>query len=439
MNNIWTGAMRIATSAERLKGLLGTSLYSNAFYLIADTATVSLLGFAFWTLVARLYTAAEVGVASATVAATILLARFSGLGFGYGLIRFLPGAGERARPMINSCFTIAGLTSLVAALIFIAGLNLWSPALLYIRYPGFSIFFVLLTVAFTLFLLIEQVFIARRRAKFVLFKNAAAGIVRVLVVVAFATFLSSFGIFASWGLAIFVALVVALFWFLRRVEPGYVPFPVVRKEAVNHMFRFSLGNYVAELLWFAPFGLFPLMVVNNLGAEINAYFYIVWAISQMFFAIPMAVAYSLFAEGSYDEHLLPSNTLKSVKLCLLLLVPVIVILLVLSDKLLLVFGSSYSENGAALLRILALSTIPVGINYIGLSVMRVQKNTKGVMLVSASIACLALGSGYILMTNMGLLGIGAAWIVTQTLVAVVVALFLFRRHHRLVSVPSTQG
>ena len=439
MNNAWTDAIRVTTSREGLKGLLGTSLYSNAFYLIADTVTVSLLGFAFWALVARLYTAAEVGVASATVAATILLARLSGLGFGYGLIRFLPGAGERASPLINSCFTIAGLTSLVAALIFIAGLNLWSPALLYIRYPGFSIFFVLLTVAFTLFLLIDQAFIARRRTKFVLFKNATAGMVRILVVVALAAFLGAFGIFASWGLAIFAALAVALFWFLPRVQQGYTPFPIVSREAVSDMFRFSLGNYVAELLWFAPLMLFPLMVVNNLGAEINAYFYIAWAISQMLFAIPMAVSYSLFAEGSYDEHLLRSNTLKSVKLCLLLLVPVIAILLALSDKLLLVFGSSYSENGAALLRVLAISTIPVGINYIGLSVMRVKKNTKGVMLVSASIACLALGSGYILMTNVGLFGIGVAWIATQTLVAIIVALFLLRRHHHLVSVPSTPG
>jgi len=32
----------------------------------------------------------------------------SGLGFGYGLIRFLPSAGERASTLINSCFTVAG-------------------------------------------------------------------------------------------------------------------------------------------------------------------------------------------------------------------------------------------------------------------------------------------------------------------------------------------
>ena len=68
----------------------------------------------------------------------------------------------------------------MAALVFVAGLNLWSPALLYIRDPGLFVFFVLLTIAYTLFMLIDQAFIARRRAKFVLFKNAAAGMVKIV-------------------------------------------------------------------------------------------------------------------------------------------------------------------------------------------------------------------------------------------------------------------
>ena len=420
-------------SREGLKSLLSATLYANACYLIADIAVVSLLGFAFWTLAARLYTPAQVGLASAAIAAVILLSRLSGLGFGYGLIRFLPGAGERASTLINSCFTIAGLTSLAAALVFLAGLNLWSPALIYLHQPGLSIFFALLTVAYTLFLLIDQAFIARRRARFVLFKNATAGIFKIAAVIAFVAFLSTYGVFVSWGLAIFVALAMALFWFLPKAQQGYNPIPVVSREVVNDIIHFSLGNYIAEFFWFAPIMLFPLMVVNILGAEINAYFYIPWAIAQMLFAIPMAVSYSLFAEGSYEEHLLRSNTLKSLKLCLLILVPVAAALFVLGDKLLLLFGSSYSENGAALLRILALSTIPVGINCICLGVMRVKKNTRGVILVSASIACLALVSGYILMTSLGLVGVGTAWIATQTLVAAVTALLLLHRYHRSAS------
>lgn len=433
VNSKFSSLIRAVASKEGLKGLPDASLYTNACYLVTDVAVVSILGFAFWALVARLYSPTQVGLASATVAAVVLLARLSRLGFEYGLIRFLPGVGERAGTLMNSCFTISGLTALIAALIFLSGLNLWSPALLYIRYPGLFIFFIFLTVAYTLFLLVEQAFIAKRRAKFVLFKNTAAGVVKIAAAIALASLLNTSGIFASWGLAIFVALAVALFLFLPRVQQGYKPMPAVNKEMVNDMLHFALGNYIAELLWFAPLMLFPLIVINILGAEMNAYFYIPWTIAQMLFAIPMAVSSSLFAEGSHDEHLLQPNTLKSVKLYLLILVPVVVALFALSDKLLLIFGSSYSENGAALLRVLALSAIPVGINYIGLSVMRVRKNTRGVILVSASIACLALGSGYILMTSEGLLGIGVAWIATQTLVAVVVALLLLHRHHRSAS------
>ncbi len=438
INGMLANAVRVITSRERLKGLLSIPLYANAGYLVADTIIVSLLGFAFWALAARLYTPVQVGLASATIAAVLLLARLSGLGFGYGLIRFLPSAGERSSTLINSCFTIAGLTSLVAALVFVAGLNLWAPALLYIRDPGPFVFFVLLTIAYTLFRLIDQVFIARRRAKFVLFKNAAAGMVKIVAVIAFVAFFSAFGIIASLGLAIFVALAVALLWFLPRAQQGYIPIPSVSKKAVSDITHFSLGNYIAELLWFAPLMLFPLMVVNILGAETNAYFYIPWVIAQMLFAIPMAISYSLFAEGSHNESLLRSNTLKSVKLCLLILVPVIAVLFALSGKLLLLFGNSYYENGTTLLRILVFSTIPVGINYIYLSVLRVKKNTTGVILVSASIACIALGSGYILMTSMGLLGIGVGWVATQTLIAVIVTPFLFRRDYHLISTPPTE-
>jgi len=433
MNGTLSDTAATATSGQGLKGLLSIPLYSNACYLIADTVVVSLLGFAFWVVVAKLYTPAEVGLASATIAAVILLARLSGLGFGYGLIRFLPGAGERSNPLINSCFTIAGLTSLVTALVFVTGLGFWSPALIYIRHPVLSTSFVFITVMYTLFLLIDQTFIARRCAKYVLFKNATAGLLKLVAAVALAVLLSTFGIFASWGLAILVTLAIALFQFLPQAQRGYVPIPTVCKKTVNDMIHFSLGNHIAELLWFAPIMLFPLLVINILGAEINAYFYITWIIAQTLFTIPMAVSYSLFAEGSHKEGLLRANIIKSVKLCLLILVPVIVILLVLSDKLLLFFDRSYSESGAILLRILALSAIPVTINFICLSVMRVKKNTKGVILASASIACLALGSGYILMTKVGLPGVGVGWITAQTVVAIVVVLLLSHSRHRSAS------
>ena len=237
MNSTFSSLTKAVASKERLKGLLDTSLYANACYLVVDVAVVSLLGFAFWTLVARLYSPAQVGLASATIAAVILLARLSRLGFDYGLVRFLPGVGERASTLMNSCFTTAGLTSLVAALIFLSGLNLWSPALLYIRSPGLFIFFIFLTMAYTLFLLIEQAFIAKRRAKFVLLKNTVAGAVKIMAAIALASLLNTSGIFVSWGLAIFVALAAALFWF--RYQPFFL-------KMSGKFFSFNLPAKIRE-------------------------------------------------------------------------------------------------------------------------------------------------------------------------------------------------
>ena len=424
----FTSVLKAGSLNEGLKILPERSLYINAYYLMGDVVIVSILGFAFWALVARLYSPAEVGLASATVAAVIFMARLARLGFGYGLIRFLPDIGDKAVTMINTCFTIAGLISMVAALVFLCGLNLWSPAIIYLHSPELFIFFIALAIAYTVFLLVEQAFIAERRAKYVLLKNTVAGIIKIVTAVVFASLFNNSGIFFSWGVAIFIALATALFLFLPRVQKGYFPVPVVNKGIVCNVLHFSLGNYLAELLFFTPLMVFPLIVINILGAELNAYFYIPWTIAQMLFAIPMAVSMSLFAEGSYDEQSLRENIKKSIYLCLLILIPALVILFFLSDRLLLLFGVGYSQNGVTLLRTLVASVIPVGIIHISLSVMRVNKNITGIILVSVSVAFLSLLSGYILVINRGLPGIGIAWLATQTLISIVVALFLFYKY-----------
>ena len=53
---------------------------------------------------------------------------------------------------------------------------------------------------------------------------------------------------------------------------------------------------------------------------------------------------------------------------MLILVPVVLLMLLVGDKLLLLFGGLYSENATWLLRILALSALPLSINYIYFSI-----------------------------------------------------------------------
>ncbi|MFQ6129036.1 MAG: lipopolysaccharide biosynthesis protein [Thermoplasmata archaeon] len=149
---------------------LRTPLYRNAIFLMANTVVASGIGFFFWMVVAGCYTPHEVGLAAAIIPVIAFLGMLSRFGFDIGLVRFLPSSGKNSRAMINSSFTISGAAAILISFIFLMGLDIWSPALLFIREN--RIFF----SSFTLFSLMNQVFVARRNAKFVLAGSLASGL-----------------------------------------------------------------------------------------------------------------------------------------------------------------------------------------------------------------------------------------------------------------------
>lgn len=412
------GAFKALTSKERLKSLYGVSLYRNAVYLMLNSVAVAVTGFVFWMLAARLYSTEAVGLGSATIAAASLLALLSTLGLDYGLIRFLPGSGEKSSALLNSCFTISGLVSIVVALIFLAGLGVWSPALLPIReHPIFFITFVIFTASATVNNLANRSFIAERKAGFALAQSLIGSLLRFIPLVVLAAFFHTFGIFASWGLGALIALPVGVFLFLPRVQAGYHPFLAIRKKVISEMAHFSSLNYIAALLWSAPALVLPLMVVNLLGAEANAYFYIGWSIGGILSLVPMAISFSLFAEGSHSEEKLKQEVKRSLRLILLILIPAIPIILLLGGKILLLFGKTYAENATKLLWIVALSALPLSLNYIYFSIKRVEMKLKGVVGLSGFIAIATLALAYVLLPQIGILGAGVAWLVSQGIAA----------------------
>jgi len=427
-----TEAIDTVTSRQKLKSLYGVSLYRNAIYLMLNSAMLALTGFFFWVIAARLYPVEGVGLASAAISAIGLLALLSTLGLDYGLIRFLPNAGEKASKMINSCFTLGALLSIILALIFLAGLNIWSPALLPIReHPVFFAGFVIFTIANLLTTLLRQTFIAQRKAKFAFIAHGLIfGLLRFIPVVILAGTFRTFGIFASWGIALAVAILIGTMLLLPHSQIGYRPLPAIEKGAISDMMHFSSANYSANIFWAIPSLILPLMVVNLLGAEQNAYFYIAWAISTILFWIPVAASLSLFAEGSHDEEKLGENFRKSLKLTFFLLIPAIAIIFLLGNKILLLFGTAYSENATKLLQILAISALPLSLNYIYFSVKRVEMRMKEVIGLSAFIAVATLALSFFLLPRIGILGAGVSYLVAQVIATSIIGFQVSKTHHR---------
>lgn len=414
-------ATTTAISARGRQQVLSTPLYANSVYLMATSAASAALGFVFWVVAARLYAAEAIGLGSALLSAAALVSYVASLGLGMGLIRFLPDARGSVVALINSCFTITGFVALILAAIFLAGLPLWSPAMSFIwDNPGFAVAFVIFVTASSLYGLLSEVFVALRRAEFLLVQGILFGLLKLGLVVVLAGLFEAFGIFASWGLAATATLGLGLLLFLPRLLPAYRPVPTLRRQMANEMVRFSFANYLGTGLWSVPAWLLPLLVVNMLGSEVNAYFYISWAMASLLFAIPLSAATSLFAEGSHQEGYLARDALRSLKLILVLLLPAIAVMVVAGDKLLLLFGKEYSLNGAKLLWVLALSAIPFSVNTLYLGIARVRKRLRDIILVAVAMTTGTLGLSYFLIPHLGISGPGAGWLVSQSVVAIVV-------------------
>jgi len=417
----FTDGVKTLTSREGLKRLYGVSLYRNAIYLLLNSAAVAVLGFVFWILATRFYSTEEVGLASATIATASFLATLSTLGLGYGIIRFLPNSGQKSYALVNSCLIIGGLVAIVVSLIFLAGLNLWSPALVFLRQSPLAFgSFVVLVVAWALTLLLQNVFVAQKRADFALLGSIIHGVTKLAMVIPLAAFLYASGIFTSWAMGWTLLLVISLLFFLPRLQSGYHPSFTIKREVINEIAQFSLANYITTLIAAMPVFILPLMIVNLLGAEQNAYYYIAYAIATALFLIPRDISFSLFAEGSHDEQGLTGYVRKSLKFSFLILIPLVILIFLIGDKILLLFGEAYSQEATKLLWILALSSLPGTVNTIYFYKKRVEKKMKTVIGLSALTVIMILGLSCFLLPTMGIMGAGIARLTGGVIITLII-------------------
>ncbi len=415
-----TEAVKIITSRQRLKQFLATPLYRNAIYLIVNTVVVGLLSLLFWMVVARFYTETTVGYSVAIISAASLIATLSLLGFNASLVRFLPQA-EKPQELINSCLTLCGLTSLVVAGIFLASVEFWSPALALIKENTiFSATFIILVLILTLSILVGNVFIARRKAGFVLCHNTIASFIKVLLPIPFVLLLHSFGIVGSWGVAFGISLFVSLFIFMPKVQRHYKPIPILKLNLIKDIWSYSSGNYLVYLFMATPILALPIIVINLLGAEQNAYFYIAWTIATALSAIPNGIALSLFAEGSHFEDKLRENTIKALKFTFLLLIPAVILLVLGGKWLLLAFGQNYSANALYLLWVLAISSLPLSITLIYTSILRVTNRIKELVAIWGFVTIGVLVVSYLVIPTTGIIGISYAWLGAHCIVTIYV-------------------
>ena len=397
-------------------------LYRNSYFLMGNTLAMSGLGFVFWLVVARTFDPVDVGLGSAVISAMTLLAMVSKLGLDIALVRHLDEMESAldALHFARTIFTVAGVAAVGVAVIFLVGLPLWSPELSFLTANWiFAVSFVGLVFVWNQASFLDSFLVAKRAAGFVLAKNTLYSLLKIPIpAILLATLgLRAYGIFASWGIAMFLSLGVMLLFVMRHVHQGFHLFPAIKRDMLSAMRRYASGNYVSGLALASVPMIFPLLVVNLRGSSDNAVFYIAWQFAGLLYMVPTAIGQPLLAEAARAGGLMGATLIRSVRHALMLVVPGLLILIVAERRLLSLFGDHYATQGHSLLLLLAVTALPLSVTNLYLSSLRANKNLRELIILSSLLAGGALGFGAVGLERFGLLGFGIGWLVVQSAAA----------------------
>lgn len=409
----------------RLRGV--SPLVRNASLLLVSTLVLSGLGFLFWVVAARGYSAPVVGRASAVVSAVMLVSGIAQLGLATLLVRYLPGAGARTRRTVTTSYAASAVATVAAAVVALVAFRLLVPELRFVADdPVWAAAFVLGCTGFSIFSLQDSVLTGLRETRWVPVENTAFSLLRLGLLVAFASGGTTAGLVAAALLPAALLVVPVNAAVFRRFVPRATAAPATGTWTRADVLRLGLGNYVGNVASLVSVYLLPVVVVGALGERDAAFFYMPWTIGISLGLVASTLATSLVVEASYDEARAGALARASLRGVVRVMLPVSVVVTLASPYILRVFGEAYATHGDGLMRLLALSVLPQAVATIGIAVARMRHDGRLVAVVQVVVAVLGVGLAAALMPSLGIAGVGAGWLVSQCVAAALVVPGLLR-------------
>ena len=418
-------AGRASFAARQLLGLrrqLTDPLSRNGYALVANSGATGLLGLLYWVLVARLYPTAVVGRASAAYAAMNLLAGFTALNFNGALTRFIPQAGHRTKRLVTQAYLVSGLASVLVAVPFLLTIGRWGPSYAELGSPITGLFFVGCVVTWAVFTLQDSVLTGLRSAVWVLVENGLFGVVKIVLLVAFASRLPHLGIYLSWMVPALAAVPLVNALIYGRLVPRHTAATLESAPPTSRQIgRFLAGDYSGAMFLLATTSLVPVLVAVRISdVRLTAYFYMAWMVGGVLDLVGINMAMSLTVEGSFDASTLALNCRRALRKIAGILLPCAALTALLAEWALGLFGPGYAEYGAPVLQLLAVATLPRAVTEVYLGALRAQSRTSLVAIIQGSRCVLMLGLTVVLVTSMGPVGAGLAAVLSQGAVALVI-------------------
>lgn len=401
--------MKFESIKNELKNLK-KPLYKNSLYISLSSLTMAVAGFFFWSISAKIYPPESVGIASAIISAINIIFIASFLGMNFSLIRFYP---EYKEDSAGTALILTSFLSLCFSLTY---------GLIIRRSGTFEdIFTFELLFLFVVFSVIETIYnvfltytIAMRKAKHAFVQSIlfAMRFVFLFLLRPFGTK----GIISSFGLG----LALGLFYVVIKIDNISLR---VNRKFLRDSFKFSLGNYIANIANATPLYIMPTVVLSMLGEEWTAYYYISFSVGNMLMLIPNSLNTSFFVEGSHGLSDLKNSLKKVLMLSYLYLAIANIGVWAFGSLILEFFGMEYVQ-GLELLKLIAFGGFFMIFVDFTVTILNIQKKIQEIVIINVLKAVLLLGLSYFLIPQFKITGIGLAWIITYIVLSVFAAILL---------------
>jgi O-antigen/teichoic acid export membrane protein len=407
-----------------LRRELSVPLYRNAYALMANTAGNSILGLLYWVLAARTFPDAAVGRGNALIALMMLVSTFTQLNWSGALIRFLPRAGRSAQRMLVTAYVMATALAAVAAAAVMAYCHFARAPddPLYVS-TGVAVWFVVSTMAWSVFNLQDAALTGLRSAVWVPLENGLYGLVKLVLLVVVARSSLSEGVFASWTVPVIALLVPVNLLLFRRILPRHATAQPDAQQMPPRgvLARYMAGDYAAQAFTQLSSTFLSVLVVSLLGAAQGAYYLPAQTAFAAMGMLATAITSSLVVEAARDEgatHRLARAMLR--RICVLVL-PAGAFVALAAPWLLELFGSQYRAAATTVLQLMMLSLLPRVPVALYVTKCRLENRTGMLALLQGTQAALVVGGTALFAPTAGLVAVGWSVVAAEVVPALLVA------------------
>jgi O-antigen/teichoic acid export membrane protein len=415
--------------AARLNNVRRVPLYRSSFALMLTTGFNGILGFAYWVLAARLYSAKAYGIGAGAISAMTLVSSLGWVGLQFVLLRYVPVAGRAQPRLVRLSYAAAIAIALVATGIFLAGFARLAGLGILTESPLTVLLFAVSVAFWVVFSLQDPVLIGLRRAGWVPIENGAFGAIKAVLLVALAASASAWAILGAWVLGLIglvVVINVALFGRLLRRDEAVAP----RLPSQRQLIRFATGHHFVAVAAAIPDSLVTLLVLAFMRGAANAsYYYSAWAVSFSIRLLAVNMSNALIVEGALAESKVRALVRQVSRLACVVVIPLVVVVVACAHPIMAAFGPQYT-HAANLLRLFAVALIPFTIVNFVIAVERIQERAGRALLIAGASTVLTIGLDLWLIPSHGLTGAGWGWLIGQMLGAAIALHLTLRRSAR---------